>query len=188
MTDLHLAQDPQADALISSDFLALMIGMVLDQQITIEKAFRGPFDLSARIGHMPTAAEIASMDPHKMAEIFKGPPALHRYHGSMASRVQSFCQMIVDQYNSDCENIWKDVKSADELVKRVKALPGFGDSKAKIFVALLGKQLGVQPNKWQEVSKPFGDEDSHLSVADIVDAESLAIVRANKKAAKAGRK
>src|SRR4051794_5752602 len=122
MPKIQLAQFEDADELLSENYLALMIGMVLDQQITIEKAFRGPFDLAERVGHMPTASEIASMDSAKLEEIFKGPPALHRFPGSMATRVQNFCQMIVDEYDGDVELIWRDVKQGEELYKRIKAL------------------------------------------------------------------
>ena len=167
--------------------LALLIGMVLDQQVTIEKAFSSPAVLARRLGGPGTldAASIAAMEPDELAAVFKERPALHRYPGSMAGRVQSICRAVVDEYGGKADAIWKGVRSGEELTARLRALPGFGEQKAKIFTALLGKQLGVRPEGWQEASSPYGDPGTHLSVADIVDAESLASVRAAKKAAKA---
>ncbi len=184
---LHLSGDADADALVSRDPLALLIGMVLDQQVTIEKAFSSPAELARRLGGGGTldAASIAAMEPDELAAVFKERPALHRYPGSMAGRVQSICRAVVDEYGGKADAIWKGVRSGEELTARLRALPGFGEQKAKIFTALLGKQLGVRPEGWQEASSPYGDPGTHLSVADIVDAESLASVRATKKAAKA---
>ncbi len=125
------------------------------------------------------------MEPDELAAVFKERPALHRYPGSMAGRVQNICRAVVEQYGGKADDIWKGVRSGEELMARLHALPGFGEQKARIFAALLGKQLGVRPEGWQEASSPYGDPGTHLSVADIVDAESLAKVRATKKAAKA---
>ena len=184
---LHISGDAEADALVSRDPLALLIGMVLDQQVTIEKAFSSPAELARRLGGSGPldAASIAAMEPDELAAVFKERPALHRYPGSMAGRVQNICRAVVEEYGGRADAIWKGVGSGEELMARLRALPGFGEQKAKIFAALLGKQLGVRPEGWQEASSPYGDPGTHLSVADIVDAESLATVRATKKAAKA---
>ncbi len=184
---LHISGDAEADALVSRDPLALLIGMVLDQQVTIEKAFSSPAVLARRLGGDGPldAASIAAMEPDELAAVFKERPALHRYPGSMAGRVQNVCRAVVEEYGGQADAIWKGVCSGEELMGRLRALPGFGEQKARIFAALLGKQLGVRPEGWQEASSPYGDPGTHLSVADIVDAESLATVRATKKAAKA---
>jgi uncharacterized HhH-GPD family protein len=184
---LHLSGDERADALVSTDPLALLIGMVLDQQITIEKAFRGPADLAERLGLATPldAAEIASTDPVLLAEAFARPPSIHRYPTSMAARVQALCQVVADEYGGDASHVWTTATGGDELRRRVLALPGFGDRKARIFVALLGKQLGVRPEGWKEASEPFGEPGTRMSVADIVDASTLAEVRLHKKEAKA---
>jgi uncharacterized HhH-GPD family protein len=184
---LHISGDAEADALVSRDPLALLIGMVLDQQVTIEKAFSSPAELARRLGGSGPldAASIAAMEPDELAAVFKERPALHRYPGSMAGRVQNVCRAVVEEYGGQADAIWTGVGSGEELMGRLRALPGFGEQKARIFAALLGKQLGVRPEGWQEASSPYGDPGTHLSVADIVDAESLATVRATKKAAKA---
>jgi uncharacterized HhH-GPD family protein len=186
-TALHITGDDQADALLSRDPLALLIGMVLDQQVPIEKAFSSPADLLQRLGGKGplNAATIAAMDPEELGDIFRERPALHRYPGSMAGRVQAVCRVITDEYDNLADNIWKGVKSGDELMDRLRTLPGFGEQKAKIFAALLGKQLGVCPEGWRKVTTPYGKEGSSLSVADITDPESLLKVRATKKAMKA---
>jgi uncharacterized HhH-GPD family protein len=184
---LHISGDAEADDLVSRDPLALLIGMVLDQQVTIEKAFSSPAVLARRLGGSGPldAASIAAMEPDELAAVFKERPALHRYPGSMAGRVQNVCRAVVEEYGGRADAIWTGVRSGEELMGRLRALPGFGEQKARIFAALLGKQFGVRPEGWQEASSPYGDPGTHLSVADIVDAESLATVRAAKKAAKA---
>jgi uncharacterized HhH-GPD family protein len=184
---LHITGDEKADEVISRDPLALLIGMVLDQQVTIEKAFSSPADLVQRLGTKGPldAATIAAMDPEELADIFRERPALHRYPGSMAGRVQAVCQVIADDYKNKADNIWKGVQSGDELIGRLRMLPGFGEQKAKIFAALLGKQLDVCPDGWRKVTTPYGKEGSTLSVADITSPESLAKVRATKQAMKA---
>jgi uncharacterized HhH-GPD family protein len=185
---LHLSGDPQADQLLSEDPLALLIGMVLDQQVPLERAFTSPLDLQERLGGKLDAGEIASMDPGELAAIFAERPALHRFPASNAERVQQLCRIVVEDYGGEAAQIWEGASTGAELFRRVKALPGFGDQKAKIFVALLGKQLGVRPTGWQEASRPFGDPGTHLSVADITDAGSLARVRAHKAQVKAAAK
>jgi uncharacterized HhH-GPD family protein len=186
-TALHITGDDKADALLSRDPLALLIGMVLDQQIPIEKAFSSPADLLQRLGGKGplNAATIAAMDPEELGDVFRERPALHRYPGSMAGRVQAVCRVIADDYANKAENIWKGAQSGAELLERLRTLPGFGEQKAKIFAALLGKQLGVCPEGWRKVTAPYGKEGSWLSVADITDPESLLKVRATKKAMKA---
>jgi uncharacterized HhH-GPD family protein len=186
-TALHITGDKKADALLSRDPLALLIGMVLDQQVPIEKAFSSPADLLQRLGGKGplNAATIAALDPDELGDIFRERPALHRYPGSMAGRVQAVCRVVADEYANSADNIWKGVQSGEELMERLRTLPGFGDQKAKIFAALLGKQLGVRPEGWRKVTTPYGKEGSSLSVADITDPESLLKVRATKKAMKA---
>lgn len=185
MTRLCLAQDPEADALLTESPLALLIGMVLDQQIPLEWAFTGPLTLRNRLGRDLDAADLAERGPDELAGVFATPPALHRFPGSMSKRVQALCRVIVDEYDGDPNRIWADARTGDELRKRIEKLPGFGPQKAKIFLALLGKQLQVRPKGWREAAGEFGEARSHRSVADITDAESLAKVRAYKKSMKA---
>jgi uncharacterized HhH-GPD family protein len=185
VTTLYLSGDPEADRLLSEDPLALLIGMVLDQQIPLERAFSSPRDLRDRLGGKLDAGVIASMDPEKLTAVFSERPALHRFPASNAQRVQQLCQIVTDNYGGDASLIWRDAPSGAELLKRVQALPGFGQQKAKIFVALLGKQMGVRPPGWQEASRPFGDQGTTYSVADITSAQSRAEVRAHKAQLKA---
>ncbi|MDX6202274.1 MAG: hypothetical protein QOJ83_1774 [Frankiales bacterium] len=182
---LWLSQVPEADALLARNPLALLVGMVLDQQIPLEKAFTSPYVLTQRIGRDLDAADLAARDPERLAALFTTPPALHRFPGSMSARVQALCQAVVDDYAGDAAAIWTTAEDGPELLRRVKALPGFGEQKAKIFVALLGKQLGVTPPGWQTSAGAYGEAGSLLSVADIRDAGSLERVRAYKKQAKA---
>ena len=185
MTELCLAQDPDADALLSRDPLALLIGMVLDQQIPLEWAFKGPLHMTQRLGRDLDAGDIAGRDPDELAKVFATPPAIHRFPGSMAGRVQQLCRVVADDYDGDAAAVWRDAKDGADLLKRVEALPGFGKQKAKIFVALLGKQLGVKARGWREAAGEFGEAKSYKSVADIKDAKSLDKVRAFKKQMKA---
>jgi uncharacterized HhH-GPD family protein len=180
--------EPEANELLSRSPLALLIGMVLDQQVPLERAFSAPLDLVRRLGHEPTVAELAEFDPVALGGIFSERPALHRYPKAMAGRVQDVARLIVDQYDGEPERLWTTAGTGDELLKRVSALPGFGAQKAKIFVALLGKQFGVRPPGWREAAGAFGAEGSHLSVADIFDADSLARVRSYKQELKAAAK
>jgi uncharacterized HhH-GPD family protein len=179
--------DPPADELLASDPLALLIGMLLDQQVPMEKAFRGPYDLKERMGGRLDAAEIASTDAEELAALFKGPPALHRYPGSMAGRTQEMCRALIERYDGDAASVWTSAASGKELFANLKSLPGFGEQKARIFTALLAKRLGVTPPGWEEVAGPYA-QVGHYSVADIDGPESLALVRAHKKAMKAAAK
>ena len=185
---LCLAQNPEADQLLTDSPLALLIGMVLDQQIPLEWAFTGPLTLTQRLGRDLDAADLAARDPDALAKLFATPPALHRFPGSMAGRVQEMCRVIAEDYGNDATNVWAGVKDANELLKRIEALPGFGKMKAKIFLALLGKQLGVRPKGWREAAGDFGADKSYKSVADITDGKSLEKVRAYKKEMKAAAK
>jgi uncharacterized HhH-GPD family protein len=185
VAELHLSQNPQADELLSENPLALLIGMVLDQQVPLEWAFSGPLELQKRMGRPIDAHVIAEMEPEALSELFSRKPALHRYPGSMAKRVQELAQLLVEEYGGQAENLWRGTTSGTELIARIRRLPGFGQHKAKIFVALLGKQLGVRPEGWAEVSSPFSDQGSLRSVADIVDEQSLRDVRAFKQEMKA---
>jgi uncharacterized HhH-GPD family protein len=180
--------EPEANELLSHSPLALLIAMLLDQQVTLEKAFSGPLDLVRRLGHEPTVTELAEFDPDRLAAIFSERPAMHRYPRAMAARVQDMARLIVEQYDGDTAEVWASASSGAELLKRVAALPGFGAQKAQIFVALLGKQLGVRPDGWREAAGAFGGEGTRLSVADITDAASLGEVRSYKQAMKAAAK
>lgn len=190
MAQLHFSGNQRADQLISDDPLALLIGMVLDQQITIEQAFRGPAELVDRLAiTVPIDPHhIAAMDPDVLAQAFSQKPSIHRYPASMAARVQELCRVIAHEYSGDASCIWRDVCDGTELRTRVEALPGFGTRKARIFVALCGKQLGICPPGWEHASHPFGEPGSFLSVADVVDDASLSEVRRRKREAKAARK
>jgi uncharacterized HhH-GPD family protein len=175
----------EANDLLNRDPLAVTLGIVLDQQITLEKAFTSPWVLAQRLGHEPTAVELAEFDPEALVAIFSEPPALHRFPKAMAARVQEVCRVVADEYDGDAAGLWRGVADGAELYKRILALPGFGKQKAQIFVALLGKLYDVRPDGWREAAGGYGEEGSYRSVADIVDAESLGRVRAYKKQVKA---
>ncbi len=187
MPSLTLAQDPDADAVLSENPLALLIGMVLDQQFPMERAFAGPALLTERIGEI-TAEKIAEYDHDELVAAFTGPPALHRYPKSMAERVQSICRTIVEDYDGDVTRIWTDAADGRDVFQRLNALPGWGKMKAQIFTALLGKQCGLELDGWREAAGSYGDEGARRSIADVVDPATLAEVRdfkqAQKKAAK----
>ncbi|MFI7014218.1 HhH-GPD-type base excision DNA repair protein [Streptomyces sp. NPDC050164] len=186
---LHLAQDPEADALLGRSPLAALVGMLLDQQIPMEWAFKGPATIAQRLGTDDLDAhEIAVHDPEAFAALLSRKPAVHRYPGSMAKRIQQLCQYLVEHYDGDAEAVWKDAATGKELLKRLAELPGFGKQKAQIFLALLGKQLGVRPPGWQEAAGSYGEPKSFRSVADITGPESLAKVRAHKQQMKAAAK
>ncbi|MFF3138940.1 HhH-GPD-type base excision DNA repair protein [Streptomyces mirabilis] len=183
---LHIAQDPEADALLSRSPLAALTGMLLDQQVPMEWAFKGPRTIASRMGADELDAhEIAAYDPEKFVALLTAKPAVHRYPGSMAKRIQQLCQYLVEHYDGDAAEIWEGVKSGEELLRRLKELPGFGAQKAQIFLALLGKQFGVRPKGWREAAGAYGEPDSFRSVADITGPESLAKVRAHKQEMKA---
>ncbi|MDT5314605.1 MAG: hypothetical protein QOE74_3625 [Mycobacterium sp.] len=188
MAKLQLVQDPAADELLESNPFALLVGMMLDQQIPMEVAFAGPRKIEERIGGVE-AREIADYDPDAFIALFSERPAVHRFPGSMAKRLQTLAQTVVDEYGGDVVGLWTagDPDGA-EVLRRLKALPGFGEQKAKIFLALLGKQYGVTPKGWREAAGDYGKAGTYMSVADVVDQGSLEKVRSYKKAAKAAAK
>lgn len=185
VASLTLSGHPEADELLAREPLALLIGMVLDQQIPLERAFRSPYDLADRLGRELDAHDLALMDPDELDAAFAQRPALHRFPRAMARRVQELCRMVVRDYDGDAAAVWSTAEDGAQLLARVEALPGFGRQKARILVALLGKQLGVTPPGWREAAEPFGAAGTSLSVADIDGPESLARVRAHKAAMKA---
>ena len=188
MSKLQLVQEPSADALLESNPFALLVGMLLDQQIPMEVAFAGPKKLEDRMGGLD-ARQIADYNPHKFAELFAQTPAVHRFPGSMAKRVQALSQVIVDEYDGNAAALWTTGDpDGKEVLRRIKALPGFGEQKAKIFLALLGKQYGVTPEGWRAAAGDYGKQGTHMSVADVVDKGSLDQVRAYKKQMKAAAK
>jgi uncharacterized HhH-GPD family protein len=183
--ELHLSGDAAADELLSSDPLALLIGMVLDQQVPLEWAFSAPRRLQDRLGGQLDVADLATMDPDALGKVFAERPALHRFPGANAKRVQALAQIIVDEYDGEPARVWTTAATGAELYRRIKALPGFGEQKAKIFIALLGKQLQVRPPGWEEAAGPYGRPGTLMSVADITGPETLAEVREYKRARKA---
>ncbi|WP_457965086.1 Fe-S cluster assembly protein HesB [Arthrobacter sp. D1-29] len=186
--ELHITGDPAADKLLGDDAFALLTGMLLDQQVTMESAFAGPEKIRTRIGSISPSA-VASQDPQAFIEVFKERPAVHRFPGSMAGRVQALAETVERDWGGDATSIWtQGDPDGSEVLRRLKELPGFGEQKAKIFLALLGKQCGLQAPGWREAAGHYGQENAFLSVADIVDSESLAKVRASKQAAKAAAK
>ncbi|WP_329208893.1 Fe-S cluster assembly protein HesB [Streptomyces sp. NBC_00683] len=183
---VRIAQQSDADELLGRSPLAALVGMLLDQQVPMEWAFTGPYTLAGRMGSDDLDAhEIAAYDPEAFTELFTSKPALHRYPGSMAKRVQQLCQFLVAEYGGEASAVWEGAGTGAELLKRLNALPGFGTQKAQIFLALLGKQFDVRPTGWREAAGPYGEADSHRSVADITGPDSLAEVRAYKQEAKA---
>lgn len=185
---LTLSQDPDADALLERNPLALLLAMLLDQQVPMERAFAAPYGLAQRLGHDPDAHELAGYDPEALADLFARQPALHRYPRSMSGRVQDACRALVERYDGDVTGLWSDVADAKQLHRRLVALPGYGRQKAQIFVALLGKQRGVTPTGWREVAGAYGEAGVYRSAADVVDAESLGKVREYKQTRKAAGK
>ncbi|MFB2600241.1 HhH-GPD-type base excision DNA repair protein [Herbiconiux sp. P17] len=185
---LHITGVDDADALLSSDPLALLLGMLLDQQIAMETAFEGPKKILDRVGSLD-AQTLAAYDPEALVEVFRQTPAVHRFPGSMAARVQALCAWLVENWGGDASALWtRDDPDGPTVLKRLESLPGFGAQKSRIFLALLGKQYGVTPPGWREAAGPYGEEGSHRSVADIVDPDSLTKVRETKRAAKAAAK
>jgi uncharacterized HhH-GPD family protein len=184
---LSFTGDPEADALLSSDPFALLVGLLLDQQVPMEWAFRAPLSLKRRLGDRFAVPAIAAMDPEELVAVFCEKPALHRYPAAMARRVHALCVHLVDQYGGEPANLWEGVASGDELFARIRALPGFGDEKARIFLALLAKRFDLRPVGWEERAGPFADEQPR-SVADSNSREAFAEVREWKKARKAAGK
>ena len=183
--DLHITGEPEADGLLSADSLALLIGMLLDQQVPMETAFAGPAKLRDRLGDLHPAT-IAGLEPDELVAVMKQSPAVHRFPGSMAGRVQALCAAVVSDWGGDAAALWtRGEPDGAEVLRRLTALPGFGEQKAKIFLALLGKQCGLNAPGWQEAAGAYGEMGSYRSVADIVDPESLAKVRETKRALKA---
>ncbi|MFY1690950.1 HhH-GPD-type base excision DNA repair protein [Plantactinospora sp. WMMB782] len=185
---LSLPIGAEANELLRRDPLALLIGMVLDQQVSMEKAFAGPYELVERLGHVPDAAELADFDPEALTAIFAERPALHRFPRAMAARVQEVCRALVERYDGDPGRLWSGAEDGRELLKRITGLPGFGRQKGQIFLALLGKRFGVQPPGWREAAGDYGLDGVHRSVADVVDESSLAKVREHKQQMKAAAK
>ena len=188
MGKLQLVQDPEADALLESNPFALLVGMLLDQQIPMETAFAGPKKIADRLGGVD-AREIADYNPDEFIALVSQTPAIHRFPGSMGKRVQDLARAIVDEYDGDVTALWTSGDpDGKEVLRRLKRLPGFGDQKARIFLALLGKQYGVTPTGWREAAGNYGTAGSFMSVADVVDPGSLQKVRTYKKQMKAAAK
>jgi len=182
---LSLPIEAEANDLLSRNPLALLLALLLDQQVPLEKAFSSPYQLVLRLGHEPTADELAGYDPEALAAVFAQRPALHRFPRAMAARAQELARVIADRYDGDAAAVWTGAADGAQLRGRLAELPGFGAYKAQITMALLGKQLGVRPPGWREAAGHFGDQGAHYSVADITDDASLAAVRAHKKQQKA---
>ncbi len=180
--ELYFTESDQANRLLATNGLALLIGMLLDQQFPMERAFFGPQLLKERLGADLDAGEIAGMDRGELETIFKGPPAIHRYPASMAGRAQDLCQVLVDEYDGRAENLWETAADGAELLRRLKALPGFGVGKSRIFVGVLGKRLGVRPEGWEERAADWP------SIADVANFDDVATLRAKKRAMKASKK
>ena len=192
MGDLWITGDNETDTLLSDDPFALLVGMLLDQQFPMEHAFAGPRKIRDRLGSMDPRV-IAETDPDRFVELSTTPPAIHRYGRSMAQRVQSLARTVVEEYDGDAARIWTDPgaegdATGREVLARLHALPGYGERKAKIFLALLGKQRGVRPDGWREAAGEFGERDSRRSIADVTSAAALQEVRDFKKAQKAAAK
>lgn len=182
MAALTIAQDPAADRVLSEDPFALLVGMLLDQQFPMERAFAGPAKVLERFGTLDPA-EVAAAEPEAFADLCATPPAVHRYGRSMAGRIQALAVVVRDEYAGDAASLWTTAATGGELVTRLKALPGFGDQKARIFAALLAKQLGVRPEGWEAACGAYA-EPGYRSVADVTDADSLQKVRDHKKQVK----
>ena len=181
--DIQIAQEPAADKVLADHPFALLAGMLLDQQFPMERAFAGPAKILDRLGSIEPA-EVAGADPERFRELCTRQPAIHRFPGSMAERVQALAGHVMERYDGDTSRLWSEATSGTDLMRRLTALPGFGRQKAQIFVALLGKQLGVRPDGWEEAAGDYAEAGSFRSVADVVDAGSLQRVREFKKAAK----
>jgi uncharacterized HhH-GPD family protein len=185
---LSLPIDAEANKLLRRSPLALLIAMILDQQIPLERAFAAPYDLVQRLGHEPDAQELADFDLEALTAVFAERPALHRFPKAMAARVQDVARILVERYDGDAAKVWVDAPDGTSALKRIAELPGFGKQKAQIFLALLGKQFGVRPTGWREAAGQFGEDGAYYSVADITDPESLLKVREHKQRMKAAAK
>ena len=184
MAAIRIAQDPHADRVLSESSFALLTGMLLDQQYPMEHAFRGPAKILDRFGSLDPAT-VAAADPEEFAALCSAPPAIHRFPGSMAARVQALATHVVEEYDGHAERLWEEADSGRDLLRRLQALPGFGKQKAQIFVALVAKQLGVRPAGWEQVAGDYAEPGAYRSVADVVDETSLVKVRSFKKEMKA---
>jgi uncharacterized HhH-GPD family protein len=185
---LWMTGDPEADRLLDDDPFALLVGMLLDQQVPMEVAFAGPHKIAQRMGGLDVH-RVAEVDPEEFSALCATPPAVHRFPGSMAGRIQAVARTVAEDYDGDITRLWTDGEpDGAEVLRRLKALPGFGDAKARIFLALLGKQRGIRPAGWREAAGDYGDDGARRSIADVTDEASLAEVRATKKAAKAAAK
>ncbi|QDB80001.1 Fe-S cluster assembly protein HesB [Georgenia wutianyii] len=186
--ELHFTGDADADHLLSTDPLALIIGMLLDQQVAMETAFAGPYKLQQRFGGFD-AARLAAMDPDELTDVMRQTPAVHRYPGSMAKRIIALSGAVVEDYDGDVARLWTDGDpDGAEILRRLKKLPGFGEQKARIFLALLGKQCGLQAPGWREAAGAYGEDGARRSIADVTDEDSLLQVRETKRAMKAAAK
>jgi uncharacterized HhH-GPD family protein len=179
---LHFTESEEANRLLATDGLAVLLGMLLDQQFPMERAFFGPQLLKERLGEDLDEERLAAWDPDELAQAFRGPPAVHRYWSAMAKRTQALCQVLVDEYEHRAENLWETAENGAELLKRLKALPGFGDGKSRIFVGLLGKRLGVRPEGWEQVAADWP------SIADVATFDDVAVLRHQKRAMKEAKK
>ncbi len=179
---LHFTESEEANRLLATDGLALLIGMLLDQQFPMERAFFGPQLLRERTGEELDAARLAAWNPEGLEVIFRGPPAIHRYPGSMAKRTQALCQVVVDEYDGRAENIWETASDGGELLRRLKDLPGFGDAKSRVFVGVLGKRLGIEMEGWE------GKAADWPSIADVATFDDVTTLREQKRRMKADKK
>lgn len=186
-TKLNLTGHAEADELLSSSPFALLVGMLLDQQFPMERAFAGPQLLAERLGTpgQLRPADIVPVPADAFLDLAKGPPAIHRYPGAMAEKIQTLAQIVIDEYDGDAANIWRTARNGNDAVRRLMALPGFGEQKSKIFLALVGKQLGEGPSGWKAAVTPYGRVGTAMSIADVTDADSLVKVRAWKQRQKA---
>ena len=181
---IHITGEPAADQVLTDDPFALLVGMMLDQQYPMEHAFRGPAKVLDRFGTLDPA-RIAAADPEEFTTLCSTPPAIHRFPGSMAARLQELAHIVTDEYDGHADRIWTEATDGRDFLKRMQALPGFGKQKAQIFVALLAKQLDVRPEGWEQAAGDYSETGSYRSVADVVDPASLERVRAFKKEKKA---
>ena len=185
---LWLTGDAEADQLLTEDDNALLIGMVLDQQVPMEKAFSGPLVIAQRMGGRLDVAAISAMSEDDFVALCSRPPAIHRFPAAMAKRVRQVCQVLTEDYDGQAANLWKDARSGNEVKANLERLPGFGSDKAAIFTAVLGKLRGITPDGWRVAAGYYGEPDTFRSVADIVDSDSLQKVRETKKSVKAAKK